>query len=149
MAKRKKYIKKSFESSGASSDVSANIYSSMLISKAYTALTHRQQRLYTFMKLQYYAQKRHPNNNPECFYFNKSLWWNMYNLYHNPNTFAEDRDALIEKGFIKVVEDGYNTRKKTVYQYSDKWKSYGTESFNIEFSEMSKSLRSKKRKEKT
>ena len=39
MAKKKKYQKKLFESTGASYDVSSNIYLSMLKSEAWEALT--------------------------------------------------------------------------------------------------------------
>ena len=45
------------------------------------------------------------------FYLNKHLWCDKYGLYKNANSFEKDRDLLIEKGFIKCVENGNNTRK--------------------------------------
>lgn len=146
MAKRK-YQKKAFESIGTNSDTSANIYHSMLISEAWQALSKTQKLLYLYMKAQYYQQKQHPQNNPERFYFNKYLWCNKYGLYKNNNHFAKDRDALIEKGLIKVVEDGSTTRTKNVYQFSSMWQKYDTVDFRLEYSDMSTSLARKKRKE--
>ena len=146
MARIKKYQKKSFESSGISSDTSANIYHSMLTSVAWQTLSKPQRILYLCMKDRYYQLKRHPYNNQEMFYFNKSLWKNEYQLYTNAKQFEKDRDALIEKGFIIVVEDGYNTRTNNIYKYSDKWQKYGTDLFKIEFQEMSTSLRHKTQK---
>ena len=61
MSKRgKPYLKKSFESSGASSDTSANIYCSMINSAAWLDLTASQKVLYVTCKAQYYAEKKKP-----------------------------------------------------------------------------------------
>ncbi len=152
---KKKYQKKPFESSGVSSDTSANIYHSMLLSAAWLALTKPQRVLYLTMKDRYYQLKAHPENKQELFYFNKGLWKNEYKLYTNAKQFEKDRDALIEKGLIAVVADGYFSQKKTIYKFSDKWQKYGTNAFKIEFNEMSTSLRhdkipsDKKRKNKS
>lgn len=146
MAKRK-YFKKHFESTGGSSDVSANIYNSMIMSKAFNALTKNQRLLYVYMKLQYYSQKKKPYGKTDMFYFNRFMWNDKYKLYKgNANSFAKDRDALIEKGFIKIVDDGSTTRTKNVYQFSSKWQKYGTTAFKLDYSEMSTSLRHTKAK---
>ena len=87
---RQKYKPKSFESTGISSDTSANIYMSMLLSNAWNKLTKNQQILYVYCKAQYYAEKRKPktmvielNENEQnlCFTMNKSKWCKMYGLY--------------------------------------------------------------------
>lgn len=145
--KKRAYTKKPFESSGVSSDTSANIFHSMMISAAFQSLTAPQQILYVWMKDQMYQQKRHPENNPEMFYFNRAIQ-RKYGI-KNPTQFCKDRDALIEKGFIKVVESGANTRTKDIYKYSDMWRKYGTSEFKLEYNEMSASLARKKRKEQT
>lgn len=148
MSKRNKYQKKPFESSGISSDTSANIFQSMLVSAAWKTLTDRQRTLYLYMKAQYYHQKKHPENNPEMFYFNRALYQDVYGLYPSPKQFVRDRDALIEKGFIVVIEDGSYTRTKTIYKYSDKWQKFGTNLFSLDYNEMSLTLQDKKRKKK-
>lgn len=144
---KKKYIKKEFESDGSSSDVSANIYKSMILSDAFQSLTKNQRLLYVYMKLQYYSQKKKPYGKTDMFYFNRFMWNDKYKLYKgNANSFAKDRDALIEKGFIKIVDDGSTTRTKNVYQFSSKWQKYGTTAFKLDYSEMSTSLRHTKAK---
>ena len=61
--KKKPYVKKSFESTGASSDVSANIYESMVLSPAWMDLSAQEKALYQVCKLRYYSQKKKPNDN--------------------------------------------------------------------------------------
>lgn len=135
MAKPKiKYIPKSFESSGSSSDTSANIYMSMLISEAWQKLTKNQQILYLYCKAQYYAEKRKPKPQLKqlsdselalCFTMNKTKWCNLYHIYKdgNQNGFIKDMKALFENGFIELVENGKNTRTKSIYKLSSKWQS--------------------------
>ena len=123
-AKRKaRYVKKSFESMGNSSDVSANLYMSMLLSPAWLDLTANQQRLYLYCKAQYYGDKRKPLDDPINFTFNRSKWCSLYKLYSGGNHagFERDRDALISHGFIRVVENGNLTRTKSVYAFWDMW----------------------------
>lgn len=61
MSKRKMpYRKKPFESTGVSSDTSANIYMSMIMSVAWRQLSSNQKVLYVYCKAQYYAEKKHP-----------------------------------------------------------------------------------------
>jgi hypothetical protein len=124
MARKQKYIKKKFESTGTSSDVSANIYQSMMESDAFASLSAPQVRLYLFCKLQYYSQKTKPNDDNTCFYFNQSKWKSQYKLYSNNNSFYKDMRALIEKGFIKKIESGKNTRTRSIYQFSNEWQNY-------------------------
>jgi hypothetical protein len=133
MSRRKeKYKPKSFESIGITSDTSANIYMSMLMSDNWHKLTKNQQILYVYCKAQYYAEKRKPK--PQiaqlsdgeldlCFTMNKSKWCNLYHIYKegNQNGFIKDMKALINYGFIELVENGKNTRTKSIYKLSNKW----------------------------
>ena len=133
MSKQKiKYKPKKFESTGISSDTSANIYMSMLMSDAWQSLTKNQQILYLYCKAQYYAEKRKPK--PKlveldaeqlslCFTMNKSKWCTLYNIYSkgNQNGFSKDMSELIDKGFIDLVENGKNTRTKNIYKLSSGW----------------------------
>jgi len=148
MATKKHYIKKSFESTGKSSDTSANIYESMLVSEAWHTLTPSQQRLYICCKAQYYAEKQKPateeNPNGSILYFtmNRYKWSTKYQLYKDNNraAFYRDMEALIEKGFVRCVESGRNTRTKSIYAFSDKWHQFGTEAFAVFPNEMTSSM---------
>ena len=142
---RPKYKKKLFESDLSSSDVSANLYLSMLISPAWRDLTPQQQRLYTYCKLQLYAQKRKPDDDPAAFYMNKAKWSDTYQLYKRSNArgFYHDMAALIEHGFIVCVKCGATTRKRSVYKFSSMWQQYGTEAFTVSPSEMTRAMLNK------
>lgn len=118
--RRKAYVPKSFESVGGNS-LSANLYATMLQSKAWHNLNKGAMVLYTYMKLQYYGAKginEHPRTD---FVFNKAMYTKVYGLYTNTEQFRKDRDRLIENGFIELVENGKTTRTKNIYRFSDKW----------------------------
>ena len=133
MSKSKtKYKPKKFESTGVLSDTSSNIYMSMLMSDAWQSLTKNQQILYVYCKAQYYAEKRKPK--PKlvelddeqlslCFTMNKSKWCNLYKIYKNgsQSSFVKDIKALVDNGFIDIVESGKNTRTKNIYRLSSEW----------------------------
>ena len=122
MGRRKqKYVPKRYESRKQSGDISANIYASMMHSAAWQNLTSNAIRLYLYMKLQLYGQKSIPEQGEECFYFNKAMWKNTYQLYTNQAQFYKDRDLLVKNGFIEIIEHGQNTRTKAIYKFSDKW----------------------------
>jgi len=131
--KRQPYEKKAFESTGSSSDTSANIYESMLLSDAWLALTAPCKALYLVCKSQYYSEKNHPNNNPTQFYMNEAKWLSKYKLYKvgNEKGFYRDMEKLIAGGFISCFECGAATRTRSVYQLSDKWVLYGKPDFKI------------------
>jgi len=117
----------------------------MLISEAWRDLTAQQQRLYVYCKLQLYAQKRKPKDDPAAFYMNKGLWADTYQLYKRTNArgFYHDMAALIAHGFIICLECGATTRTKSVYKFSSMWQSFGTEAFTISPAEMTKPMRDK------
>ena len=129
---KNKYKPKSFESTGVSSDTSANIYMSMLTSDSWRKLTKNQQLLYVYCKAQYYAEKRKPKPQVKqlsdeelalCFTMNKSKWCGLYQIYQdgNQNGFTKDMKALISNGFIELVENGKTTRTKSIYKLSNHW----------------------------
>ncbi len=60
--------------------------------------------------------------------FPKSEW---IKYYSRKDAFDKDIDALIERGFIKVVQYQGNLRQPTIYGFSNQWKYYGTDKFNI------------------
>ena len=73
MRKKTKYEKKTFESDCSSSDVSANIYLSMLTSPAFMDLSNGQKVLYLYCKSQYYAEKKAPNPGNAGKLYNESI----------------------------------------------------------------------------
>lgn len=134
MSRNKKIYKpKSFESTGASDDTSANIYMSMLLSPKWQELTKRQQILYVYCKAQYYAEKKKPkpmianiqeDEIRQLFTMNKSKWCKLYKIYceGGQGNFAKDMRVLQEKGFIEVIENGKTSRTKNIYKLSNKWR---------------------------
>ena len=121
MARRNKgkYKPKPFESKG--DNLSANIYASMMQSRAWENLTNNARVVYVYMKLQYYGQKPIQGHPPHHFYMNQATLQKTYKLYTNMKQFRKDRQMLIDNGFIEVVESGRFTRTKNIYKLSDKW----------------------------
>lgn len=147
--RRTEYRKRAFESTGESSDTSANLYGSMLTSPAFLSLTAQQKALYLYCKAQYYGAKSRPDkDNRELFYMNQYMWSERYKLYDKSNAkgFYRDRDALIEKGFIVCVEDGQATRTKSVYAFSSMWQKYGQPGFQVRECDKTASMRKKEAK---
>lgn len=151
MSKRKTpYQKRPFESTGASNDVSSNLYASMLTSPAWLDLTAQQKTLYIYCKLQLYAEKSKPTDDPSAFTMNQAKWSGKYKLYQTNNFkgFSRDMTALIEHGFVTCIESGAYTRTRSIYRLSAMWKEWGTEAFAISPSEMTLSMTRKRRAEK-
>ena len=134
MGRKKKYIPKAFESAGNSSDTSANIYESMLLSPAFQALSKRQRLLYLYCKAQYYGKRKPAKDYKElnlyqeetCFYMNRATI-RKYGLYSEKSNgeFYADIKELIAKGFITLeLQGGGNGHTKSVYKFSSKWKEY-------------------------
>jgi hypothetical protein len=131
--RKKPYEKKAFESDGMRSDTSANIYMSMLLSKAWRDLSPQQQRLYLYCKAQYYAEKRKPLGDSLCFTMNQSKWSSLYGLYERSNArgFYRDMAALMDHGFVECLVSGRATRTKNIYRFSSAWTAFGTEDFQL------------------
>lgn len=146
MKKTSKYIKKLFESTGASSDTSANIYESMLLSEAWKDLTANQKTLYLYCKAQYYGEKNIYESNKYSFTMSKNKWLNKYGIYNkgNEKAFYRDMEGLINHGFIACIICGALARRKNIYIFNDKWQKWGTAQFNITNDEMTKGMLDKK-----
>lgn len=147
MARHKNHYKpKAFESKGEKyidingtlkADTSANIYESMLTSKAYIDLKTRQKMLYVICKAQYYG-KRKPGKDftdleqlqrDDIFYLNLAAVV-RYGIY-TPNMrkeFYNDMKALQEHGFIKLIaKGGGNGKTKSIYQFSSDWNTWSND----------------------
>lgn len=138
-----KYIRKSYETKKPGEPTGepfAAIYSSMIGSEAWEALTNNAKVLYIYMKLQLFGNKK--DHLPEGqFYFNRATYSKTYNLYKNQTQFYVDKDLLIKYGFIDEIENGKTTRTKNIYQFSDRWQ-------NIDISEIQKELEQEKEDKK-
>lgn len=129
--KSRKYVKKPFESTGKGSDVSANIYESMILSPAWKSLTPKQKELYLVCKLQYYSEKKTPKpegkpENEAYFTMNRHKFVKKYELYKDSYRagFHRDMNALINKGFIDLIQSGKTNRTKNIYAFSSRWQDY-------------------------
>ena len=142
--KKKAYEPKAFESLNqgknfvnshgkSQCDTTANLYESMLQSRAFKSLTAKQQILYVYCKAQYYG-KRKPRKDYEkkglyqddtYFYFNWQLAID-YELYTEKSwsSLYHDMAILEKRGFIEKVKSGKGHKTKTVYKFSDKWQKY-------------------------
>ena len=150
MPKKKIYVPKSYESTGCSGDISANIYRSMILSPAWQELTAQQHDLYLTCKLQAYGEKRKPiAEDPLSFTMNRAKWADLYHLYdrNNGRGFQRDLTALISRGFISCVSCGAISRTKSIYRFSSKWRLYGTEKFSIEPGELTLAMLRRRRRE--
>lgn len=149
--KRIKYIPKSFESQPSfipkrkngnnATDVSANIYISMLMSQAWHNLTGKQKELYLYCKAQYYGEKKNLSehitiqekelkgsvNIEKRFTMNKSKWCDIYGIYseNGKRHFYKDMQALIDNGFVEIIQNGKTNRTKNIYEFSSKWADFG------------------------
>ena len=143
MSRRKtKYTPKAFESRGetfidengkARTDTSANIYESMLLSKAFMDLTSKQQILYIYCKSQYYGHRKPEKDWPDMenlqgadkFYLNWAAV-KKYGLYKESmhSNFYRDMKVLCEHGFIKNISSGASQRKKSIYKFSSDWQTW-------------------------
>lgn len=123
MARKKKdYGFKPFEKDLTSADNHhIRITRSMLSSKAWKMLTVHSRVLYMEMKNKYTGS----NENDISFTYKEAL------EIMNDRTFTKCIDQLIELGFIKLLEQNWTLRKPNIYGFSDQWKYYGTDKFNV------------------
>lgn len=118
-------------------DTFAQIYESVLRGGAFQSLAPRVQMLYVYTRMQEVG-KRKPNrelkNTPveelvkseDCFFFPLNVAAQYTNRYNSkPSSLYKDMRTLEKYGFIDIVVSGKNTRTKSVYRYSDRWKQYG------------------------
>ncbi|MCH5299011.1 MAG: hypothetical protein J1E96_04525 [Ruminococcus sp.] len=120
----------------------SKLYDDMVFSPAFLSLTNNQKLLLICMQHEYNpsTKAKHPDNNVNEFYFNRSIYKKKYGLYSNDNQFYRDRDALIKKGFIIQVKGGYTTREKTVYKFSDRWQRWNGTDFELNSNERTGSM---------
>lgn len=129
-------------------DTHASIYRSMLLHEAYKTLTANQRNLYVLCKSELYGKSKNDleqfnkyfiengidkQNHPEYFTMNwgKVKKGGLYDCYSNTNSFRTDINALIEHGLIDCVLCGADSRCKSLYRLSNRWRFYGTDRFEL------------------
>lgn len=117
----------SFESANQRYDFT-KVCRDMQRSKAWKQLSLRQQGLYLHLKSKFTVNLRTLNNNKDDISIPTS---EAKTLYGDLRTFRKDIDTLIDYGFIKQIVSGVPTMSVSIYGFSDKWKYYGTENFNV------------------
>lgn len=57
---------------------------------------------------------------------NRAKYVKKYELYKDNNraAFHRDMNALIDKGFIDLVQSGKTNRTKSIYAFSSRWQDY-------------------------
>lgn len=117
------------------------LYLSLCESAAWKALTPRQQVLYIWFRFQWkdVGSKNtpsgdYPNNEafqrPYIVYMNKAvavqtgLYTKVQGGNFNARDFYKDVQRLEAVGFITCLQKGKNTRTKSVYELSERWKNY-------------------------
>ena len=123
--KKAKKVHESFESFYTNGRF-LKITSDMVQSVAWDELSLMEEGLYIKFKQKYTKYKDATDNRN-----NITMPKNEYQKFMNMRTFWKCTDNLIEKGFIRVIQDRWTTRESTIYGFSEQWKFYKTESFLI------------------
>lgn len=116
-----------FESDNSRYDFT-KICRDMQKSKAWKDLSFRQHGLYLYLKSKFTVNTKTLETNQDNISMPKS---EAIEKYGDLRTFRKDIDTLIEHGFIYQKVAGFNTRTANIYAFSDKWKDFGTDKFNI------------------
>ena len=106
----------------------AKICHDMMDSPAWKNLSLRQQGLYLAFKKRYCQKKEMGeviSSNQDMIKFPKS---EFMKIYGDDRTFRKDLKALIENGFIHLVESGRPTRTPNLYGFSERWKTISLKS---------------------
>ena len=106
----------------------------MMDSPAWLALKPDERAAYLEMKRKYRKERSNSSTAPGNrlnITFTKS---EMYRLgYKGHDRPAQIIQALIDKGFIDVIQYRYQNRFATIYGFSDRWTKYGTNKFTIPY----------------
>lgn len=116
-----------FESNNQKYDFT-KICRDMQRSKAWNNLSLRQQGLYLHLKSKFTVNRKTLENNKNNISIPTS---EAKTLYGDLRTFRKDIDKLIDLGFIKQIVSGFPTLNVSIYDFSDNWKYFNTDKFNI------------------
>lgn len=130
IARKKSFSHRDFESKTEKGKFT-KICNDMMESVAWQALSRSQISLYLTLKSKYTAKVSSgmliSDNARDISMPTKEA----AKMYSNLNTFRNDIDALIEAGFIDLVQSGWNTRTANIYGLSDRWKKYGQPNYEV------------------
>lgn len=130
MARKKKPTHQPFESKTDHGKFT-KICNDMMDGPAWAALNRSQRYLYLVFKSKYTAKVHDGviiSDNANDISIPTS---EAKQMYTELRTFRSDVDRLIECGFIKLVQSGWNTRTANIYGFSDRWQQYGQASYEV------------------
>jgi hypothetical protein len=125
--KGKRPFNYSFESTNQRYDFT-KICRDMQRSEAWKQLKPRQIGLYFLFKSKFTVKLKTFETNVDNISFTTT---EAKKYYGDLRTFRADVDILIEYGFIRQIISGVPTMSASIYGFSDRWKDYGTDKFNI------------------
>ncbi len=128
MGKRVKKIYENWQTKGNSNFM--QLFHDMFDSEAWQELNAHDRDLYLHM-LRKHQRKVIKGYIEKSNFDDISMPKSEYEKFMNQRTFYKSIDNLIEHGFIKVVRNGYATKTCNIYGFSDMWKLYGTENFEV------------------
>lgn len=127
---KKRIANESFETSQARTVNFVALYYDMLDSPAWAKLTAKDKDLYLRLRRKYQRKVTkgivHESNRNDI-----SMPKAEYRSFMHQETFEKSIDRLIELGFVKLVQNRYETRECNIYGFSDMWQNYGTKDFKI------------------
>lgn len=120
------------------------LYDDLLFSVAFNSLTPGARTLYMFFLYARYHQtseekaylaQKYGNTDHTYLFFNESRWQDTPNHKRDSmhyciypvgggRQFRRDKNALIDKGFLEVIEQNSHRMAKNVYRLSSKWQDY-------------------------
>ncbi len=107
------------------------IYEDMEDSRAWNALSGNAIKLY--MKLKRQLQRRvYKKSIATSNATDISMPRSIYQEIMSISAFERSMDELIDLGFIKTMNNRYDTRESNIYGFSDMWKRWGASSFKVE-----------------
>jgi hypothetical protein len=125
MVKRKRRLFEVFESSRDNGKF-YKLSDDMVQSQAWQELSLTERGLYLEFKVKYTKHKDGTDNRN-----NITMPNSEYSKLLNERTYWKAIDRLIDLGFMKVIENRWNTRESTIYGFNDQWKYYGTPEFSV------------------
>ena len=131
MARKKRPARHRPFESATSSGRFIKICHDMMQSPAWKALSRSARYLYIEFKAKYtakYSSDQLISENARDLSFPAS---EAGMLYGDLRTFRADVDALINCGFIDLVESGQTTRTANIYGLSERWKQFGQPGYEV------------------
>lgn len=107
-------------------DKHAQLYLSLMLSEAFKSLNKSEQMLLVYMIAETYNKKLTDQNlGVDAFYFNRAIQekWNT----STGTRFIKHRNKLMDRGFIRFIENNHHRGQKNIYELCEGWKTWKKE----------------------